>query len=107
MAIRTATLPKWWAIVNVVLAVVLVIGPIGWAGLIFGMPLWTLVHHRPAGARPAAAPAGSPPRAPDSKPGEAGGRAARLVATMPAYRIRRRSSASTAAGSRPRAASRT
>jgi hypothetical protein len=43
VAIRTATLPKWWAIVNVVLAVVLVIGPIGWAALIFGMPLWTLV----------------------------------------------------------------
>lgn len=43
VAWRTAVLPKWWAIVNMVLAVVLVIGPIGWAALIFGMPLWTLV----------------------------------------------------------------
>ena len=26
----------------VLVAVVLVIGPIGWAGLIFGLPVWTL-----------------------------------------------------------------
>jgi len=42
VALRTRVLPKWWAIVAIVIAVVLVIGPIGWAGLIFAMPLWLL-----------------------------------------------------------------
>jgi hypothetical protein len=41
-AFRTAALPRWWAIAGAVLAVVLVIGPIGWIGLLFGLPLWTL-----------------------------------------------------------------
>ena len=43
IALRTGVLPKWWAAVSGLLALVLLIGPIGWAGLIFGMPLWTLV----------------------------------------------------------------
>jgi hypothetical protein len=43
IALRSTLLPKWWAWVSFLLAVVLVIGPIGWAGLIFGLPLWTLV----------------------------------------------------------------
>jgi hypothetical protein len=42
VALRTRVLPKWWAIVAIVIAVVLVIGPIGWAALIFAMPLWLL-----------------------------------------------------------------
>jgi hypothetical protein len=42
IALRTGVLPRWWAIVSALLAVVLLIGPIGWAGLIFGMPVWTL-----------------------------------------------------------------
>ncbi len=42
-ALRSRDLPKWWAIVGIVLAVVLVIGPIGWLGVLFGMPLWTLL----------------------------------------------------------------
>jgi membrane protein YqaA with SNARE-associated domain len=42
VAFRTAVLPRWWAIVSIVIAVVLVIGPIGWAALIFGLPVWTL-----------------------------------------------------------------
>ncbi len=41
-AFRTAALPRWWAIFSVLLGVVLVIGPIGWAGLIFGVPIWTI-----------------------------------------------------------------
>jgi hypothetical protein len=41
-ALRTALFPKWWGWFCILLAVVLVIGPIGWAGLIFGLPLWTL-----------------------------------------------------------------
>ena len=43
VALRSALLPKWWAWVSFLLAVVLVIGPIGWAGLIFGLPVWILV----------------------------------------------------------------
>lgn len=43
VAIRTAALPRWWAAVSIVLAVWLVIGPIGWIGLLAGLPLWTVV----------------------------------------------------------------
>ena len=39
----TGVVPRWWAIVSALVAVVLVIGPIGWAALIFGIPVWTLV----------------------------------------------------------------
>jgi hypothetical protein len=39
---RTSVLPRWWGTLGALVAVVLVIGPIGWAGLIFGLPLWTL-----------------------------------------------------------------
>jgi hypothetical protein len=42
-AFGTAVLPRWWGVVGLVLAVVLAIGPIGWIGVIFGMPIWTLV----------------------------------------------------------------
>lgn len=42
VALRTRALPKWWAIFGLVIAVVLIIGPIGWIGLIFGLPIWTL-----------------------------------------------------------------
>lgn len=42
-ALRSRALPKWWAVVGIVLAVLLVIGPIGWLGVMFGMPLWTLL----------------------------------------------------------------
>jgi hypothetical protein len=40
-SIRTRLLPRWWAIVSVLLAVWLLILPIGWAGLLVGLPLWT------------------------------------------------------------------
>jgi hypothetical protein len=39
---RTRFLPRWWAGFAALVAIILVIGPIGWAGLIFGVPLWTL-----------------------------------------------------------------
>ncbi|HET7044408.1 MAG TPA: hypothetical protein VFI37_06120 [Gaiellaceae bacterium] len=42
LALRSGVLPRWWAIFSLLLAVVLVIGPIGWAGLIFGVPIWTI-----------------------------------------------------------------
>ena len=43
VALRTAVLPRWWAAVSILLAVWLVIGPIGWIGLLVGLPAWTLV----------------------------------------------------------------
>jgi hypothetical protein len=39
---RTRILPRWWAVFSALVAIVLVVGPIGWLGLIFGVPLWTL-----------------------------------------------------------------
>jgi hypothetical protein len=43
VALRTALFPTWWGWACVVLALALVVGPIGWAALIFGLPIWTLV----------------------------------------------------------------
>lgn len=42
VAWRTRMLPRWWAAFSGLVAVVLLIGPIGWLGLIFGLPIWTL-----------------------------------------------------------------
>ncbi|MGZ4333190.1 MAG: hypothetical protein ACXVRJ_02810 [Gaiellaceae bacterium] len=41
-ALRTGALPRWWAYFAILIAIVLVIGPIGWAALIFGTPVWIL-----------------------------------------------------------------
>lgn len=51
VALRTAALPKWWAIFSIVVAIVLAIGPIGWAALIFGTPVWLLGTGLIAGSR--------------------------------------------------------
>jgi hypothetical protein len=58
--LATRVLPRWLGWVSLALALVLLIGPIGWAGLIFGMPLWTLavslfLYLRPAVVEPAPA----------------------------------------------------
>ena len=42
VALRSGLFPKAWAWFSFLLAVVLVIGPIGWAALIFGLPIWVL-----------------------------------------------------------------
>jgi hypothetical protein len=42
VAWRTRALPRWWAAFGGLVAVVLIAGPIGWLGLIFGLPIWTL-----------------------------------------------------------------
>jgi hypothetical protein len=42
VAWRTRVLPRWWAAFAGFVALVLAVGPIGWAGLIFGVPLFTL-----------------------------------------------------------------
>ena len=41
-SLRHGAFPKWVAWIAVVLGVVMLIPPIGWAALIWGMPLWTL-----------------------------------------------------------------
>lgn len=43
VALRSAVLPRWWAAASILLAVWLVIGPIGWIGLLAGLPAWTVV----------------------------------------------------------------
>lgn len=42
VALRSAVLPRWWAAASILLAVWLVIGPIGWVGLLVGLPAWTV-----------------------------------------------------------------
>lgn len=42
VALRSRLFPKAWAWFSFLLAVILVIGPIGWAALIFGLPIWVL-----------------------------------------------------------------
>jgi len=43
VALRTAVLPRWLAWVSLLLALVLLIPPIGWAGILLGVPIWTLL----------------------------------------------------------------
>jgi hypothetical protein len=42
VAYRTAVLPKWWASLGALVGIVGLIGPIGWAALIWGFPVWLL-----------------------------------------------------------------
>lgn len=54
LAILLRALPKWLGWVSLLLALWLLIPPIGWAGLLLGVPLWTvlvsvLLWMRPAG----------------------------------------------------------
>jgi hypothetical protein len=43
VSLQNRVLPRWWAIVSILLAVWLLILPIGWAGLLIGLPVWTVV----------------------------------------------------------------
>lgn len=43
VALRYGAFPKWLAWVSLLIALVLLIAPIGWAALIFAFPLWVLV----------------------------------------------------------------
>jgi hypothetical protein len=42
LAFRTGVVPRWWGAFSALIAIVLWIGPIGWAALIFGTPVWVL-----------------------------------------------------------------
>ena len=43
LALRYAALPKWLGWFSVLIGIVLLIGPIGWAAFIFATPIWILV----------------------------------------------------------------
>jgi hypothetical protein len=44
IALRTGqVLPRWLAWITLLIALVLLIGPIGWAALIFAFPIWVLI----------------------------------------------------------------
>jgi hypothetical protein len=58
----TASLPRWLAWVSLVVALALIILPIGWAALLFAFPLWVLVvSYLLWSASPDTAAAGAPP----------------------------------------------
>jgi hypothetical protein len=59
--LRYGALPRWLAWVSFLFALWLVIPPIGWAGLIFGVPLWTLIVAVLMWMRPVGEPASAPP----------------------------------------------
>jgi hypothetical protein len=41
--LRGRAFPAWFGWLTALVAIVLIIGPIGWAALIFGIPIWTLI----------------------------------------------------------------
>ena len=43
LALRYAALPKWLGWFSVLIGIVLLIGPIGWAAFIFATPIWVLI----------------------------------------------------------------
>jgi hypothetical protein len=43
LALRTSLLPRWWAVITVLLGAWLAFLPIGWVGLLVGVPAWTLL----------------------------------------------------------------
>jgi hypothetical protein len=64
LVLRYAVLPKWLGWFSILIGIVLLIGPIGWAAFIFATPIWVLIVsvwlylHTPAAApTPAPTPA--------------------------------------------------
>jgi hypothetical protein len=43
LALRHGALPKWLGWFSILIGIVLLIGPIGWAALIFATPIWVLI----------------------------------------------------------------
>jgi hypothetical protein len=61
LALRYAALPKWLGWFSVLIGIVLLIGPIGWAAFIFATPIWILIVSVWLYMRtPAGAPASTP-----------------------------------------------
>ena len=60
LAFRHAVLPRWWGALTALVAVVALIGPIGWAALVWGFPVWVLVQRRGSSVAAARRRAASP-----------------------------------------------
>jgi len=60
VALRHRILPRWFAWLTLFIALILLIGPIGWAALIFGFPIWTLIVSFFLWRRPVVAGVGRP-----------------------------------------------
>lgn len=43
LALRTAVFPRWLGWLSLLIALVLLIAPIGWAALVFAFPIWVLI----------------------------------------------------------------
>ena len=43
LTLRTAVFPRWLGWLSLLIALVLLIAPIGWAALVFAFPIWTLI----------------------------------------------------------------
>lgn len=43
LALRHGALPKWLGWFSLLIGIVLLIGPIGWAAMIFAVPIWVLI----------------------------------------------------------------
>jgi hypothetical protein len=61
--LATGVLARWVAWVSLVLALVMAIIPIGWLGVIFGLPLWTILMSVLLFLRPAGEPVATRPPA--------------------------------------------
>jgi hypothetical protein len=59
--LRYGALPRWLAWISFLFALWLLIPPIGWAGLLLGVPLWTIVIGVLMWMRPAGQPVAAPP----------------------------------------------
>ena len=61
VGVRHGAVPKWWAIISVILGIVMLIPFISWAGMGFGFPIWVLVMSilMMRANAPAGAPAGA------------------------------------------------
>jgi hypothetical protein len=61
LILRYGPMPRWLAWVSFLFALWLLIPPIGWAGLLLGVPLWTIAVALLMWMRPAGEPAAAPP----------------------------------------------
>jgi hypothetical protein len=59
--LRYGPMPRWMGWVGLLVALWLLIPPIGWAGLLLGLPLWTLAASVLMWMRPAGEPGAAPP----------------------------------------------
>src|ERR687897_354241 len=64
--LRYGALPRWLAWISFLFALWLLIPPIGWAGLLVGVPLWTIIVTLLLWMRPGGEPVAARPPGPGS-----------------------------------------